>query len=397
MQSEAEREHLMEDRARLEEVHKMEKELWGKERSLYLARIGELEAELEKARKHSNASPAINPDVSLAKLIPDSLSLASPDSSTTSRVSSRFDVPQESGRNPDGTPFYAPAPANPKRTFEHSEASNLTVDDMLAPRADPFTITSKYMTAADFVKSPPADSPDHSPKKRKTDTPPESIDISHIQPELEGIAIKTTALEPAVVAKILSPKGSPLVSSPTSRRNGSNGPSINAASPMSPQGGKTKENKPDTLQVASQPVEHRLVMHAGHTPNHSLSRINLLKEEESATATPRQIHQPLASIAQNDGSPDGNQPLQASYLIPDDEDPSLNGPLHLPSEPSPDEPFVDVLFEKLEAHRKSQNSSPVSSSNESESKPRDAKSDDGEGPKLKLKPSMNFGRPFGQA
>jgi hypothetical protein len=421
-QSEGERAHMAADRARMEEVMAEERALWDREREILKARIAELEAELVKRGSGtSNPQPISPPPKQRPNPVP--ISFTSPGSNAVS-VTSSIDgssrgVPQESGRNADGSPFYAPAPRNPSRTFDVSELGEVRVDSMTAPRETAIRVTSKELTSSDFGPQSP---PSHHSLPPIPETSTESIDISHIQPELEGVLIKATAVSPTFAAKVLSPQRSPPKLSPDVNAPGRDVTNVS----RSTSGGSTvKEKERKTLEIVCQPENRRLTMHAGHTPNHSITKFGFLGAGESGNATPTQEHhgpdhefghdqretsfmpgyehtaQPVKQENQNHNQDHGEE---------DQGDKELTGPLGFINDATKDDAFLAQLVEKLEEARKSADvSSSTGSSSSHQSKNRslsprtrplagdrdDEEEDKDDGPPLRLKPSFNFGRPMG--
>jgi hypothetical protein len=390
---------MIADRARMEEVIAEERALWDNERTILKARIAQLEAELER---RSAPAPFVSPPLSQREqpgghAHQGSLPVVtSPGSNNTGSSngtpSSRPAVPQESGRNADGSPFYAPAPLNPSRTFELSEVTALRVDNIHEARESPIRVTSKELTPLDFgVQSPP---PTTGELTAIPEAPVESIDISRIQPELEGVYIRASALSPEFAAKILSPQdSSPLKLSPNTQV-----PARDVKENLNPQPrdrslSPSGRPKPDVQGLMLQPETRRLTMHAGHTPNHSISRFADLLDE-SGNATPTQgnigynpVHHPSA--------------VDDDDIHGDDGDVELSGPLGLTNETSKDDAFIAQLVEKLGEVKKKEEFSPNSESTDrlsncGESIEEGQVDADDDMPPLKLKPSLNFGRPIGR-
>ena len=437
---------MIADRKRAEEVMAEERSLWEQERTIMKARISNLEQDLEK-RGRLGGSVRGSRDTSMNRIVPgmtqrqsiqqQAMSFTSPGSVAVSVASSvdgmpsRGVVPQESGRNVDGSPFYAPAPRNPSRTFSSSSlpSDNLRVDDIAAPRESAIRVTSKELTPSDFgLQSPPVHPPhrenalDTIPETEPEKTAvPESIDISLIQPELEGVSIKASAVSPTFVAKVMSPEFSPLKLSPDIKPPAQDIISAPLSRSGSTQGRDAKENGKGRLDinvVMNHPVDRRLTMHAGHTPNHSISKFDFV---ESGGATPTQetsdyqshstdtnihiehIHPP--SVAQLDGTEE-----ERGYGDVEDEDKELTGQLGLTNEKHKDDVFLAQLHERLEEAKRSEGVSPSESmSSRSEEggvgkKAREKAGDEDnneykEGddmPPLRLKASTNFGRPLGR-
>jgi hypothetical protein len=418
---------MVADRERLEEVMAEERSLWDQERNILKARISLLEQAVENRGRVLSVRGSR--DTSMNRIVPgitprqsiqqQAMTFTSPGSNAVSAGSSgdvmlaRGVVPQESGRNADGSPFYAPAPRNPSRTFSSSSAGSdaLRVDDITAPRECVIRVTSKELKSSDFgLQSPPTYAlntiPETEPEKAVIS---ESIDISLIQPELEGVSIKASAVSPTFVAKVLSPQFSPTKLSP--EHNGS--PSSSRC--VSDEGRENGKGKLDVSAVMNHPVDRRLTMHAGHTPNHSISKLDFV---ESGGTTPTQerpdirsnlvftndhyehVHRP--SVAHFDGAGEDK-----GYGDLEDEDKELSGQLGLTNERDKDDIFLDQLMEKLNEAKKSEGVSPSDSiSSRSDDGKRRTRvrlpMTDGENetetddlPPLRLKASTNFGRPLG--
>lgn len=402
-QSEGERAHMMADRARAEEMWEEERALWDKERDILKARIAELEAELGKRGSPSQAPHPIPHRQQVRGLTsPASNSASATGSGSIDGVHTRA-VPQESGRNADGSPFYAPAPRNPSRTFDPSKNTELRVDDVHAPRETAICVTNKELTSSDFIKSPPST---HDLEAIK-EAPAESIDISQIQPELEGVSIKASAVDPIFAARVLSPRRSPQKLSPDIKP-----PSRDVTNSRS----SSQEHKQmKTLEVVTQPENRRLTMHAGHTPNHSISKFSFLGADgESGNATPTQSYhdEPHHDARENLHRPSVAPGYEDAPELAEEEqweeedyygDRELSGPLGLTNDEAKNDAFLSKLVEKLEEARKSADVSPSNDSEDSRDdiislSSRRTEDDDEEkddGPVLRLKPSFNFGRPLG--
>jgi hypothetical protein len=407
-QNEGERAHMMADRARMEEVMAKERELWDKERDIMKVRIVELEAQLEKMGGNVILT-AVGQRQSATSVSAYPINLTSPGSNTVSVIgstngSSAKVVPQESGRNADGSPFYAPAPRNPSRTFGSSENNELRVYSITAPRESAIRVTSKELTRSDFgLQSPPELASIPEP-------PNESIDISHIQPELEGVPIKASAVSPTFAAKVLSPQYS---LSPEKLSPNTKPPPRDVTNISNSLHRSGSQDKKSTLAIICAPENHRLTLHAGHTPNYSISKFDL-SDSGNATPTQNQKHAHNPSMALN--------LEQVEEII--DEGPALEGPLGLTNDLPKDNAFLAALVTKLEDAKRHENLSPSEASTEdfeeqdgigslglglglgqgaqkeestspkdNDDKGEDAKADDI--PPLRLKPSFNFGRPMG--
>lgn len=448
-QYEGERAHILADRQRATEVIAAERELWDKERGMLLTRIRDLEARLVSIGEVVSPVGLFNLELANLGFSPAGNVFTSPtgvpitrgpakvaaspagSGSTESKKSSHGhpEIKQESGRNADGSPFYAPAPQNPTRTFA-TEPEALRVEDIHAPRETPIQVIQE-LTPSDFIGSSQYTSPEvlvpqYSGVRWEKDESINvgiigagSIDIQQIDPHLEGVAIKASAVDPVFVANVLGSRSASPRLSPKMKLPGRDvGPSL---------------GKPRV-----EPENKRLTLYAGHTPNHSISRFaDIVKESKEAEGdeTPRgfdgTIHRgSLAPI------PDEDERLGLDGLQPDEDDEEihdrpLTGPLCLTNVPARDEIFLGVLTEKLEEVRNSEpasretspgasvgSSSPVLEMKKARNRSiggggvdgrgmegegkgctddeADDEGDDGPGDmKLKFKSSMNFGRPMG--
>jgi len=410
-QFKGEKAHMEADRARMEECMEEERALWELERSYFVAQVAELEAKIESLQsriRSANRTPPVpgSQPMSTTSLTSGTLPRSAAHKSRSRKLSetshashtSTTDLPpQENGRDETGAPFYAPAPQNPARTWG-TDANNIRFDSLSISEAD-IKVTAKELTASDF-KQPSPGSECLSPIQEAS-TP--SIDISHIQSDLEGVSIKASAVNPTFVARILSPVTSP--NGPPSRPEPitiDEATDPKATAPARPSLSRTTTSPEGraikTLEVVSAPENRRLTMNAGHTPNHSLTKLTWLKEEDGE-ATPKPSH-PIVFK----GAIDRRASLAMSLVsVPDDEDEEiedngdreLTGALGLVGDAAVDNPFLAALTEKLEEVKRS--SEPGSPRGSETSVDDDEDEDEGlEMPKLKIKPSMNFGRPMGR-
>ncbi|KAI0997779.1 hypothetical protein K3495_g10410 [Podosphaera aphanis] len=397
-----ERAHLRADRNRMNEVIDGERELWERERELWNAelstlkmRISDLETQLTQAKIVTPNT--CQPPVPL-KPTCQSLRSTSLDSSTSTNI------PQESGRTADGIPFYAPAP-KPTRSFNPEIASDLRVNDLTAPRETPIIVTSKALTSSDFVRqtsSPPT-------ATVLPETIPEAIDICHIQPELDSVAIRVSAVLPSFAAKVLSPQRTPPKASPEIK------PAKALHDLKSKLRGHFSNTKSMNSNVAAYMENKRTTMFAGHTPNYSLTKFDL---SDSGASTPMQAQRNLDNMekpATNDLRCN-NLEMQAYFRAchtkmedscdqSDDGDIELMGALGLTNESGTDTLFLARLTEKLaeEARKGEADAEPidmpihddVSETIETNSSCAWEADDVDECPVLRIKPSLNFGTRFG--
>ncbi|KAM0325073.1 hypothetical protein ACHAQA_007612 [Verticillium albo-atrum] len=197
------------------------------------------------------------------------------------------------------------------------------------------------------------------------------VDIQTIHPELEGISVRA----PAVQKETFTDSGTD--ESKTSSRN----PSPPGESGISL--GRRVSSKDQTLQVLSAPATHRLVMHAGHTPNHSLSHLPTAAATETATVAGESTS-PTPTFERTNAGPnltiDVHAPARRTGRIEDSvafeleasaedhpeplleapaEDRKLKGPLMVRNIPAHDEIFFRRLSEKLEDVSRGHDSTPV--------------------------------------
>ncbi|KAM0279022.1 hypothetical protein ACHAQH_004804 [Verticillium albo-atrum] len=448
---EAERKYMEANRERIEEVYKEERVMmeeerteWDHEKSIMLEEIQELQErvsgletstiqlqgmlqrlELHRVGKVAAVSvpiPGVRSGGDGSTDFPLSLSSAS---------ASANDVRHCRGIELAGTPF------SNLNSFPNSSQPQLFSPG--GARISP----SKQPTVTTFVPLDPTMQSMRSPTVDFLASPTSEevpvVDIQTIHPELEGISVRA----PAVQKETFTDSGTD--ESKTSSRNPS--PPSESGLPL----GRRASSKDQTLQVLSAPVTHRLVMHAGHTPNHSLSHLPTAAATETATvagestsptptfgrsdaapALPITIQAPARRIGRIEDSvafeleasaEDHPEPILEAPV----EDFKLKGPLMVRNIPAHDEIFFRRLSEKLEDVSRGQDSTPFclqdsldetteEAKENAESEPAKstandadaiADSDSGSESKkgkdeeveipLKLKKTTNFGAPLGTA
>ncbi|KAI0476402.1 hypothetical protein GGR56DRAFT_468391 [Xylariaceae sp. FL0804] len=242
----------------------------------------------------------------------------------------------------------------------------------LSPRSIP-SITSQGSTMPESQPFVPLDPRMQSASPTGTKSPVDeeervpSIDVNQIIPELEGIRLKA-----------------PAVQRPTFMDGRSSPPSVGSKSP--PAAALNRESP--KLQSRTSPIElakellqapeaRRLTMHAGHTPNHSITLSELPTIDStratntagsSGTSTPtcpkgEESHglkgrQPEQESSANEGPISGHPDTrrerhdskveEGTSLEPSEGDRELKGPLRLLNRPAADEVFLRRLSDKLE-------------------------------------------------
>ncbi|CRJ81513.1 hypothetical protein BN1708_001912 [Verticillium longisporum] len=448
---EAERKYMEANRERIEEVYKEERVImeeerteWDAEKSAMLQEIQQLQErvaglesntvqlqgmvqrlELERAGKVAAVSvaiPGVRPGGDGSTDFP--LSLSSASASATD------------GRHSRGIELAGTALSNFNPLYPSSQSY------LFSPGGSRIS-PSKQPTVTTFVPLDPNMQPMKSPTVDFLASPTSEdvpvVDIQTIHPELEGISVRA----PAVQKETFTDSGTD--DSKTSSRNPS--PPGESGIPL----GRRASSKDHTLQVLSAPVTDRLVMHAGHTPNHSLSHLPTAAATETATVAGESTS-PTPTFGQTNAAPAlsldigalGRRTrriedsvafeLEASaedhpepILEAPAEDIKLKGPLMIRNIPAHDEIFLRRLSEKLEDVSRGQDSTPVclqDDLDEAAKEPKDkaqaglenkgagdasAVTDhdsESESPKdkdvevdvpLKLKKTTNFGAPLGTA
>lgn len=213
------------------------------------------------------------------------------------------------------------------------------------------------------------------------------VPIEKVDSQLDGITLKSTALPPDVVAKVMTP--------PTSISPTSSPPKDEPDAPKSVAEGKS----PLKLKLSDLgPPDENLVRNAGHTPMAILGT-----ETEASNLSPYEMmlgeaemeeeEAPLAPVVTKQPVENGD-----SYfpIIEVDEDPALKGPLTLENNKGADSAFLLQLDQKLLDEAKKVTGRSFATEEEVDSEDDTAGGDNEPDPELKLKPSTNFGTAFGQ-
>ncbi|KAI0153600.1 hypothetical protein BJ166DRAFT_361910 [Pestalotiopsis sp. NC0098] len=379
---EAERAHLEANRSRAEEIYKEERAImdedrliWAEKEAQYLARITDLERENALLRESVARNITSSPHA-----------VHSPGQSERSGVKFR---PLQDSMSPVATPGLG---------------TGITMPD-----SRPFEPLDPRMQGSSTQNSTPGDGP-----VTKEDLP--SIDVQEVHPDLEGIPLRPTAVKKSTFT-IGKPPSPPLSASNVTGSN----PNSNAGSPGSDSGSGSRakatpaEVTQETLQA---PAASRLIMHAGHTPNHSLSTFATALSTNatntagsSGTSTP--THEPSHAAVKTDATyTDGQQDPVAEdpqpILEPSEGDVELRGPLSLRNQQAFDEIFLGKVADKLLDSIQSDDATPTvlkhgvddpstlqilpaARVEEEESK----KPEENEDVPLKFKSNSNFGAPLG--
>lgn len=232
----------------------------------------------------------------------------------------------------------------PTTTLSHNGTSRLSPS--MQPESSPFI----PITANAGMASPPAEDA----------TPVPIVDVQEIIPTSEGIPIKASAVQRTTFSDEPS---SPPASKASSRTS-------SPPADVSRLGIPGKPVKEQTLQVLAADEVLRLTMHAGHTPNHSLSVLPTVTAttasssgestptlqpgditDGSAAASssePSEPSEPPTTRKSNTGEDGNGEPQEEALLDAGPEDAPLRGPLMVRNMPAHDEIFFKQLTDKLE-------------------------------------------------
>ncbi|RAL14236.1 uncharacterized protein BO97DRAFT_280832 [Aspergillus homomorphus CBS 101889] len=346
-------------RASFENEKKMfeeERQLWEKERALLKSRISELEALLKgrgstaSATVPTGAFASSNSFFAINAPYGRSLSVSFAD-----QIHASAQVWE--GSSPG---------SRPTRVFPDAE------------KTDIHTLSSIPEQGAQYVSAPSLDAA-LSPKSHAVDPFTGAsipVPIEKLDSKLDGITLKSSALPPEVVARVITPPSPPsLETSPTS-----------STRPSSEHRNSLK------LRLSELgPPEFNLTRNAGHTPMAKIDR-DIDTEQPSPQEAPDEPS-PLAPAAPR-------QPAEKSdsYFADLPEDPALKGPLSLLNEEEHDSGFLKELDQKLLDQVKQVLGHHRRGSAEEEADEAEPPSQgETEEPELRFKKTTNFGTAFGNS
>ncbi|KAJ5586068.1 hypothetical protein N7450_005855 [Penicillium hetheringtonii] len=326
-----------------------ERKLWQKERTLLRTKITELESLLKGQQSHSIVSAS-----GLAKPV-----FGTPQYLQGSSEASAHSAQVWEGSSPGG---------RPTRVFQDED---LSVPD------------NARLSPINAALSPQARTVDGGSVGASVPVPIEKVDS-----RLDGITLKSTALPPGVVARVITPPSpSPLETSPAA-------PSAAARPDL-----EHRESLKLKLSELGPPNEN-LVRNAGHTPMAIIdadvsqrSTKEASPTEETAPPCDDEEEAPLAPVATTIQQPTENG---ASYFPDIPEDPALKGPLGLINDEEHDNSFLSELDQKLldQARRILSPSMGSDKLNEDEDEAELPNQGEQE-PEIKFRKSTNFGTAFG--
>lgn len=319
------------------ELFAAERQVWKEERALLMSRIAELEALLSGGARAEKIHPPSQKVVDA-----DALRLGSPASLWDPPISWNL--------------------LHSKRLHKREKASD---EGQSTP---PFTTTRSDKTDSYTVACA-------------------SVPIEKLDGKLDGITLKSTALPPEVVARVLSPPP----------------PAPPACTTTSTSKRRPTEHKSVLKLKLSElgPPDKNLTMDAGHTPMAAVVDADADRDVDQSSSQKE---------GQSNGAGDEQRPLtppdakelpqptenSESYFPDLPEDPSLKGPLSLLNDEKHDTGFLKELNEKLLNETRQDPS--LSSNTKNQDKDVDEPpSHDGSEPELKFKNATNFGTAFGES
>lgn len=345
---ENERKYLEANRARAEEVYLEERMVWDAERAILLEEIAQLKSMAAGTHTSFGMPEGDQGVISIRGGGDSSASTNALDSAAPSSASSQ----QELGLT-QTTACQSKASRVLARLVNGASGPSPPLGARISPSQQPLYTHQPRSHAG----SPNQGSSDvilsH---ESKDDTPVPIIDVQIIHPDLEGIPIKKTAVERTtftdndgshVTSKSGSAKSSPRLMS------------------SSPDGARSRPQEKDVLKVLAAPEPQRLVINAGHTPNHSLSilptavtTVAHTTASSSGEVTPTTTAPDGCFSRESSGlnkmigiaaQPLAPEPFGMGPLTPPDDDQPLKGFLGIRNQPAHDEIFFRKLDRKLEA------------------------------------------------
>ncbi|KAJ8117389.1 hypothetical protein ONZ43_g4220 [Nemania bipapillata] len=351
----AERAHLEASRARAEEMFREERNMMDEERLIWAELKTKLENEVMHWKQKLEAAEA-----EVAKYVEmlgikrsgggkfEGIFNGGVDGVAGNRRSGSTISPETSG--PSASSFLTPSDGISPSSLPPGRGSTI-------PASNPFVPLDPRMQSA---------APQNMAAPKEQERVP-SIDINDVIPGLEGIRLKAPAIQKSTFydEKPLSPIVTPAKESAPALKKASAEPQPKA----SPAATMTK--------LALKAPEHRrLTMHAGHTPNHSMSFSQLPTVDSTAGNTasstgtstptsPNEFKLAQSNEARNQSGPATLSDTDQDYYTaqddealsdepmfePSDDDPALKGPLCLKNRPAADEMFLRRLSDKLEEVR----------------------------------------------
>ncbi|KAI9163538.1 hypothetical protein HJFPF1_05155 [Paramyrothecium foliicola] len=395
---EAERNYLEANRRRAEEVYQEEREImedvregWENDRAVMATEIQTLKERIQRLEGENATLLAVaSQSVQLSGLVspkanqsagsadtPTHPSLAAAASaSAATRVPQHVSSPPIPSSSQVDSSILPPGLDGASRRPHHASPGGSRMSPTAQPEMSPFIPLEP--------RTQPQNSSPHDFLSTSSDDvaiPTPIIDVQEIDPKLEGIPIKATAVQKSTFSETPD-KASPATSPPATAE-------ARSTEPIRPMPMKRASSKDHTLQVLAAEESRRLTMHAGHTPNHSLSLFPTISAtENNNTNGPSEGTTPTADAPsapgerlarlglKSDPEEDEPEPKHPSITDPDaplpigaDEEPipplepvddiPLKGPLMVKNIPAQDELFWAQVNKKLEPISQGQNALPT--------------------------------------
>lgn len=310
-----------------------ERRLWERERTILNARVAELES-LLKNQGTSTQSSSFPPE--------------STNETPSSNISQVWEGPSPS--------------SPPTRVFGHPEQSDRSGPE----QGGNLTVSSTSLDAALSPKSRPSD------PAAGGSVP---VPIEKLDSRLDGITLKSSALHPEVVARVMTPP---------SPRSPETSPSMTSQ--------KSERRNSLKLRLSELgPPEKNLTRDAGHTPM-------VVMDSDVETGSSH-----LAGEGAGEGADEGDDPsplapdalrqpaeTSDSYFANLPDDPALTGPLSLLNDEEHDTGFLKELDQKLLDQARQVLGSSLDSSD-----PKESAEPPSQEPELRFKNATNFGTAFG--
>lgn len=226
-----------------------------------------------------------------------------------------------------------------------------------------------------------------SPRSAPADAPGASVPvpIEKVDSTLDGITLKSTALPPDIVARVMTTPSPSLLQSDVS-------PS--APPPRRPSGERRSSLK---LKLSDLKTPARnLTRDAGHTPMAVIADPDM-GQASVGEGTPDQAPADTGSEVKSETAEPQRPRENSESYFPDapDDDPALTGPLSLLNEEEHDQDFLKELNQKLlDSARQLVNTEPKGQPKEADAEPPSQGEPE---PELKFKNTTNFGTAFGKS
>lgn len=309
-------------------------------------------------------------------------------------------LPSQHGCSPDASTESGPIGHSPSQRTSHQGIAPVADPTSLPPGLTGASRRPHYLSPPGSSRTSPSGQSESSPfvpldprmqpqtqnpkdfLARTTKDKDESvpvIDVQELDPKLEGIPLKATAVQKPTFDG--SSKSSPATSPPAAADAGH-------AEPRQPL--KRLSSKDQTIQAMQAEESRRLTMHAGHTPNHSLSLFPTMSVADGSTggatqdddtapsqgapsAPPEQAEEtaqheaPDETAGQTENAEHGQSKDQLHVHEADEpeerleptDDVRLKGPLMVKNIPAQDEIFWNQVNKKLEPISQGQDALPA--------------------------------------